>query len=59
MHLYNMYVQWDMQYLQRLQRGVTAGEQAAPRQWWCKLEVHCRSEEVVLHAWYIYTHAAG
>ena len=54
-----MYIQWDIQYIQGLQRGVTAGEQAAPRQRWCKLEVHSRSEEVVLHAWYIYTHAAG
>ena len=26
----NMYVQWDIQYIQGLQRGVTAGEQPAP-----------------------------
>ena len=54
-----MYVQWDIRHIQGLQRGVTAGEQAAPTQWWCKLEVHCRSKEVALRAWYIYTHATG
>ena len=26
----NMYVQWDIRYIQGLQRGVTAGEQPAP-----------------------------
>ena len=49
--IYNMY--------RDCRKGEAAGEQAAPRQRWCKREVRSCSGEVLLHAGYIYRHAAG
>ena len=56
---YNMYVQWDIQYIQGLQNRESCRRVRSPKAACGRHEVQRRSEEVALHAWYIYRHAAG